>query len=50
MIFATHFTLRGRDMHIDFLRFIIVSGRHDLGWKSVLFDLFWNVKLFIAAK
>ena len=40
VIFAPFFILRGSDTHIDFLRFLIVSGRHDIGCRSVLFDLF----------
>ena len=36
---------------IDFLRFLfLVSMINALLCKSIFFDLFWNVKLFIAAK
>ena len=42
LIFADYFILRGRDTHIDFLRLLCLVG--------IFFDLFWNVKLFNAAK
>ena len=32
LVFSGYFKLRGRDTHIDFLRFV-VSGRHD--WHDV---------------
>ena len=41
--FAYYFILRGRDMHIDYLRLLFLVG-------IIFFDLFWNVKLFIAGK
>ena len=41
--------LRGRGTHVDFLRFIIVSGRHYLPSDARAFSLtsLWNVKLFM---
>ena len=42
VIFAAYFKLRGRDTHIDFLRSLFLVG-------IFFFDLFWNVKFFIAA-
>ena len=41
--------LGGRGTHVDFLRFIIVSGRHYLPSDARVFSLtsLWNVKLFM---
>ena len=41
--------LGGRGTHVDFLRFIIVSGRHYLPSDARAFSLtsLWNVKLFM---
>ena len=44
-----YFILRGRGTHVDFLRFIIVSGRHYFPSDARAFSLtsLWNVKLFM---
>ena len=43
LIFAAYFILRGRDKHINYLRLLFLVG-------MIFFDVFWNGKLFIAAK
>ena len=51
VIFAAYFKLRGHDTQIDFLRSLFLVGMIcPLMQENFFFDLFWNVKFFIAAK
>ena len=49
VIFAAYFKLRG---YTNLFPVVIVSIRHDLpsDMSSIFYDLFWNIKLFIAAR
>ena len=49
VIFVAYFIQRGRDTHIDLARLHCFWSAWIALWcKSIFFDLFWNVKLFIA--
>ena len=45
---------RARDTYIGFLRLLFLVGMTDdlpsAARRSIFFDLFWNVKFFVAAK